>query len=95
MFDECDFVITNPPFTGVKKFVDYVHSKGKDFIMICPTAMCWYQFENIKNGKFFYNRLKAYKCDFFTLHDGQSIRNSAVGLISTIELNDTLPDSFI
>ena len=95
MFDECDFVITNPPFTGIKKFVDYVHSKGKDFIMICPIAICWYQFDNIKNGKFFYNRLRTHKCDFFTLSDGQSIRNSAVGLISTIELNDTLPDSQI
>lgn len=95
MFEKCDFVITNPPFTGIKKFIDYVYSKGKQFIMICPTAMCWYQFENIKNGKFFFNRLKAHKCDFFKRPDSQMIRCSAVGIISTVKMNDTLPDSMI
>lgn len=95
MFDKCDFVITNPPFTGIKKFIDYVHSKGKQFIMICPTAECWYHFDNIKNGKFFFNRLRAHKCDFFKKNDCQTVRCSSVGMISTVKMNDTLPDSMI
>ena len=95
MFEECDFVITNPPFTGIKKFIDYVYSKGKEFILICPVSSCWHHFENIKNGKFFFNRLKAHNCDFFTCPDGQTIRCSAVGIISTVNMNDTLPDSKI
>lgn len=95
MFEKCDFVITNPPFTGIKKFIDYVHSKGKQFIMICPIAVCWYHFENIKNGKFFFNRLRAHKCDFFKKNDCQTVRCSSVGIISTVKMNDTLPDSMI
>ena len=95
LFEKCDFVITNPPFTGIKKFIDYVHSKDKQFILICPIAVCWYQFENIKNGKFFFNRLRANKCDFFTRPEGQTIRCSAVGIISTVKMNDILPDSMI
>ena len=95
MFEKCDFVITNPPFTGIKKFIDYVHSKGKQFIMICPAAECWYHFDNIKNGKFFFNGLRAHKCDFFKKNDCQTVRCSSVGMISTVKMNDTLPDSMI
>ena len=95
LFEECDFVITNPPFTGIKKFIDYVHSKGKQFIMICPIAVCWYHFEEIKNGKFFFNMLKAHNCDFFKRPDGESICCSTVGIISTVKMNDILPDSKI
>ena len=95
MFDKCDFVITNPPFTGIKKFIDYVHSKGKQFILICPISVCWHHFENIKNGKFFFNRLTAYECDFFKRPDGQMIRCSTVGIISTVRMNCIFPDSKI
>ena len=95
MFEKCDFVITNPPFTGIKKFIDYVHSKDKQFILICPIAVCWYHFDNIKNGKFFFNRLKTHKCDLFKHPNGQSTRCSSVGIISTVKMNDILPDSMI
>lgn len=36
LLDECDVVITNPPFSIAGNFIDYVLKHGKELLIICP-----------------------------------------------------------
>lgn len=52
---ECDIVITNPPFSRLRHFLQTIWIFKKDFLIIGPQTILWepHTFDRIKKGEFF------------------------------------------
>lgn len=55
MINACDIVVTNPPFSLFRKFIDWLTEHGKDFLIIGPLTALQYTnvFKLIKEEKCF------------------------------------------
>lgn len=55
MINACDIVVTNPPFSLFRKFIDWLTAHDKDFLIIGPLTALQYTnvFKLIKEGKIF------------------------------------------
>ena len=89
VLQECDIVITNPPFSVFRKYFDVVYGSGKDFVIISHNLACGYH--NIRHkvvdGKvFFYNGIIGKNF----LHDGK-LKPVGVRICSNIKIKPAKP----
>lgn len=70
-YSKYDLVITNPPFSQAREFINYLISINIDFIIICSDVLRW----SIRKGKFAVNRdiYKGWDAQKFLRPDGSVV----------------------
>ena len=93
LLDECDIVVTNPPFTLLREFIETIISRGKDMVIIANEVQCTSKniFPLSQTGKlnFGYNHVKEFRTP-----DGTMKKFGNIAWFTTLKLdkyNDELP----
>ena len=89
VLQECDIVITNPPFSLFRKYFDVVYGSGKDFVIVSPILSCRYhniRYKVVDGKVFFYDGIIGGKF----LHDGK-LKAVAVRICSNIKIKPAKP----
>ena len=93
LLDECDVVVTNPPFSLLREFIGLVMEHKKDMVIIANEVQCTSKeiFPLFKSGKlnFGYNHVKEFK-----IPDGTTKKLGTVAWFTTFKLdkyNEELP----
>ncbi len=62
VFDECDIIITNPPFSKIRFLFESLAKKQKKFILLAPFHFIGYDVwhKYLKNNKLYYYGFKGY-----------------------------------
>ena len=84
VLQECDIVITNPPFSLFRKYFDVVYGSGKDFVIVSSNLSCIYhniRHKVVDGQVFFYDGIIGKKF----LHDGK-IKIIEVRICSNIKI---------
>lgn len=93
LLDECDIVVTNPPFSLLREFIETIISHGKDMVIIANEVQCTSKniFPLFQTGKlnFGYNHVKEFRTP-----DGTMKKFGNIAWFTTLKLdkyNDELP----
>ena len=93
LLDECDIVVTNPPFSLLREFIETIISRGKDMVIIANEVQCTSKniFPLFQTGKlnFGYNHVKEFRTP-----DGSIKTFGNIVWFTTLKLdkyNDELP----
>ena len=93
LLDECDIVVTNPPFSLLREFIETIISRGKDMVIIANEVQCTSKniFPLFQTGKlnFGYNHVKEFRTP-----DGSIKTFGNIAWFTTLKLdkyNDELP----
>lgn len=93
LLDECDIVVTNPPFSLLREFIETIISRGKDMVIIANEVQCTSKniFPLFQTGKlnFGYNHVKEFRTP-----DGTMKKFGNIAWFTTLKLdkyNDELP----
>lgn len=93
LLDECDIVVTNPPFSLLREFIETIISHGKDMVIIANEVQCTSKniFPLFQTGKlnFGYNHVKEFRTP-----DGSTKKFGNIAWFTTLKLdkyNDELP----
>ena len=93
LLDECDIVVTNPPFSLLREFIETIISRGKDMVIIANEVQCTPKniFPLFQTGKlnFGYNHVKEFRTP-----DGSIKTFGNIAWFTTLKLdkyNDELP----
>lgn len=93
LLDECDIVVTNPPFSLLREFIETIISRGKDMVIIANEIQCTSKniFPLFQTGKlnFGYNHVKEFKTP-----DGTMKKFGNIAWFTTLKLdkyNEELP----
>lgn len=93
LLDECDIVVTNPPFSLLREFIETIISRGKDMAIIANEVQCTSKniFPLFQTGKlnFGYNHVKEFRTP-----DGSIKTFGNIAWFTTLKLdkyNDELP----
>lgn len=93
LLDECDIVVTNPPFSLLREFIETIISHGKDMVIIANEVQCTSKniFPLFQTGKlnFGYNHVKEFRTP-----DGTTKKFGNIAWFTTLKLdkyNDELP----
>lgn len=89
VLQECDIVITNPPFSLFRKYFDVVYGSGKDFVIVSPNLACRYcniRHKVVDGQVFFYDRIIGKNF----LHDGK-LKPVGVRICSNIKIKPAKP----
>lgn len=93
LLDECDIVVTNPPFSLLREFIETIISRGKDMVIIANEVQCTSKniFPLFQTGKlnFGYNHVKEFRTP-----DGTIKKFGNIAWFTTLKLdkyNDELP----
>lgn len=93
LLDECDIVVTNPPFSLLREFIETIISHGKDMVIIANEIQCTSKniFPLFQTGKlnFGYNHVKEFKTP-----DGSTKKFGNIAWFTTLKLdkyNEELP----
>lgn len=93
LLDECDIVVTNPPFSLLREFIETIISRGKDMVIIANEVQCTSKniFPLFQTGKlnFGYNHVKEFRTP-----DGSTKKFGNIAWFTTLKLdkyNDELP----
>ena len=93
LLDECDIVVTNPPFSLLREFIETIISHGKDMVIIANEVQCTSKniFPLFQTGKlnFGYNHVKEFRTP-----DGSTKKFGNIAWFTTFKLdkyNDELP----
>lgn len=93
LLDECDIVVTNPPFSLLREFIETILSRGKDMVIIANEIQCTSKniFPLFQTGKlnFGYNHVKEFRTP-----DGTMKKFGNIAWFTTLKLdkyNDELP----
>ena len=62
--EECDIVVTNPPFKDLTKFIGNIRQFDKDFLLICNCQNMGGLWRDIGSGKYYIRPLKENKMYF-------------------------------
>lgn len=89
LFEQCDVVVTNPPFTGIRKFIDYLYEKQKDFVIVAPLSVTQYQSHPIRLYGLFSSGKPIQ--DFMTDNGEERSVNNII-LASNFQLNFQWPE---
>ena len=91
--DECDIVVTNPPFSLLREFIETIISRGKDMVIIANEVQCTSKniFPLFQTGKlnFGYNHVKEFRTP-----DGTMKKFGNIAWFTTLKLdkyNEELP----
>ena len=93
LLDECDIVVTNPPFSLLREFIETIISHGKDMVIIANEVQCTSKniFPLFQTGKlnFGYNHVKEFRTP-----DGTMKKFGNIAWFTTLKLdkyNEELP----
>lgn len=93
LLDECDIVVTNPPFSLLREFIETILSRGKDMVIIANEIQCTSKniFPLFQTGKlnFGYNHVKEFRTP-----DGSIKKFGNIAWFTTLKLdkyNEELP----
>ena len=93
LLDECDIVVTNPPFSLLREFIETIISRGKDMVIIANEVQCTSKniFPLFQTGKlnFGYNHVKEFRTP-----DGTMKKFGNIAWFTTLKLdkyNEELP----
>lgn len=93
LLDECDIVVTNPPFSLLREFIETIVSRGKDMVIIANEVQCTSKniFPLFQTGKlnFGYNHVKEFRTP-----DGSIKTFGNIAWFTTLKLdkyNEELP----
>lgn len=93
LLDECDVVVTNPPFSLLREFIGLIIDHKKDMVIIANEMQCTSKeiFPLFQSGKlnFGYNHVKEFK-----IPDGTTKKLGTVAWFTTLKLdkyNEELP----
>lgn len=93
LLDECDIVVTNPPFSLLREFIETIIYRGKDMVIIANEVQCTSKniFPLFQTGKlnFGYNHVKEFKTP-----DGTMKKFGNIAWFTTLKLdkyNEELP----
>lgn len=93
LLDECDVVVTNPPFSLLREFIETIISRGKDMVIIANEVQCTSKniFPLFQTGKlnFGYNHVKEFRTP-----DGTMKKFGNIVWFTTLKLdkyNEELP----
>ena len=89
VLQECDIVITNPPFSLFRKYFDVVYGSGKDFVIVSPKLGCSYnniRHKVVDGQVFFYDGIIGKKF----LHDGK-LEPVGARICSNIKIKPSKP----
>ena len=93
LLDECDIVVTNPPFSLLREFIETIISRGKDMVIIANEIQCTSKniFPLFQTGKlnFGYNHVKEFRTP-----DGSIKTFGNIAWFTTLKLdkyNEELP----
>ena len=93
LLDECDIVVTNPPFSLLREFIETILSRGKDMVIIANEIQCTSKniFPLFQTGKlnFGYNHVKEFRTP-----DGSIKTFGNIAWFTTLKLdkyNEELP----
>lgn len=93
LLDECDIVVTNPPFSLLREFIETIISRGKDMVIIANEVQCTSKniFPLFQTGKlnFGYNHVKEFRTP-----DGSIKTFGNIAWFTTLKLdkyNEELP----
>ena len=87
VLQECDIVITNPPFSLFRKYFDIVYGSGKDFVIVSSNLCCGYhniRHKVVDGQVFFYDGIIGKKF----LHDGK-LKQIGVRICSNIKMKQS------
>lgn len=89
VLQECDIVITNPPFSLFRRYFDVVYGSGKDFVIVSSNLACSYyniRHKVVDSQVFFYDGIIGKKF----LHDGK-LKRVGVEICSNIKIKPAKP----
>lgn len=86
LLDECDIVVTNPPFSLLREFIETIISHGKDMVIIANEVQCTSKniFPLFQTGKlnFGYNHVKEFRTP-----DGTMKKFGNIAWFTTLKLD--------
>ena len=86
LLDECDIVVTNPPFSLLREFIETIISRGKDMVIIANEVQCTSKniFPLFQTGKlnFGYNHVKEFRTP-----DGTMKKFGNIAWFTTLKLD--------
>lgn len=94
--DACDIVITNPPFSIYKTYLETLYKHGKDFVLVAPLTILGstYFYKYFQNGKIFPTNIT---CSTYTTPGGgkATVNTQVITTFDDMDLYVSHPPNYV